>query len=57
MHPIFLFHANVSPTVINMKYLLPTSLWGEKDWIVHQKPGKKGGELKKTNFTNLKTLV
>jgi len=30
-HPTFLFHTNVSPTVINIKYLLPTPLWGEKD--------------------------
>src|SRR5204862_97942 len=29
MHPIFLFHTNVSLTVIHTIYLLPTPLWGE----------------------------
>lgn len=53
MHPIFLFHANVSPTVINIKYLLPTSRWGEKVWTIYQNEAKKG-EIKKTNFTNIK---
>ena len=29
-HPNFLFHVNVSPTVIHRKLLFPTSFWGEK---------------------------
>jgi len=45
MHPIFLFHTNVSPTVINMKYLLPTPLWGEKVWTIHQKRSKRRRNL------------
>jgi len=42
-----LFHTNVSPTVININYLLPTSLWGEKDRATDQKPGKRKKNLKK----------
>jgi hypothetical protein len=47
MHPIFLFHTNVSPTVINIKYLLPTSLWGEKVSDQDQKATQNLIEIKK----------
>jgi hypothetical protein len=47
MHPILLFHTNVSPTVININYLLPTSLWGEKDWATHQEQSETQENLKK----------
>jgi hypothetical protein len=53
MHPIFLFHANVSPTVINTKHLLPTP-FGEKKFGRYIKNEAKEREIKKTNFTNIK---
>lgn len=47
MHPILMFHTNVSPTVINTNYVLPTPCWGEILEMILQKTKQKKEKLKK----------